>query len=98
MAHEKVERNIYYDSRCTKMPYFVNITRNGQQFYKKFDDLEQARDARDSFVERHTMVETDDPMVFKKNGVYILEAVIYKEFDNYDDAVKNASTIRRFTG
>lgn len=98
MAHEKVEKNIYYDDRCTKMPYFVNVTRNGQQFYKKFNDFDQAVEARDQFIERHTMMETDNPFVFVKNGVFVLEAVVYKEFDNYEDAVKNANIIQRFTG
>ena len=92
----KVEPNIYYDERCTKYPYSVNIMREGQSFARKFDNLEAAQEARDDFIREHTKQPTTDPDVFIKQGIYILEFTVYREFENLEDAVEKAEILRKF--
>lgn len=92
----KIDTNIYYDERCSKNPYSVNIMRNGNTFARKFDTLEGAQEARDDFIQQYTLQPTDDPDVFVREGVYILEFTVFREFENFDDAVDKAEILRKF--
>lgn len=96
MSHAKIEPNIYYDRRCTNMPYFVNIMRNGQKLYKKFRHLEEAKDAKEKFIEKTRVQETEHPIIFIKNGKYVIETAFHKEFDDWDEAVRKADIILKF--
>lgn len=92
----KVDTNIYYDERCVNNPYSVNIMRDGIQMARKFTTLEDAQEARDKFIKHHTKQPTEDPDVFVKQGIYILEFTVFREFIEFKDAVEKAEILRKF--
>ena len=96
MARQKIEDNIYYDERCKKYPYYVSIMRRGHNFYKKYNDIDSAREARDAFIHKHETTETNHPFVFKRNGRFVLEIAIEKTYDDFEEAEKKAELLRRF--
>jgi len=96
MAHQKIEQNIYYDERCSKMPFYVSIMRRGHSFYKKFNTLEEAQEAKTTFINRHETQETEHPSVFIRGDKYVIEIMIEKSFDDYEEAVKKANLLQRF--
>lgn len=96
MSHEKIESNIYYDERCTKHPYFVNIMRRGQSLYKKFETLEEAKDARENFIKKFTLQETSHPLVFIQGDQYVIDTAFRKYFDDFEEAEKKANIIQKF--
>lgn len=92
----KVADNIYFDERCTKHPYSVNIMREGYKLAKKFVTQEDAEEARDEFIRKHTLQPTDDPDIFVKQGVHILEFTVYKEYEDFESAKEKADILRKF--
>lgn len=96
MSHKKIEPNIYHDPRCTNMPYYVSIMRRGHSFYKKFNDLEQAREAKDEFIKKHNTTETEHPYIVIRDNKYVMEIMVEKYFDDFEEAKKKAEILRRF--
>ena len=94
--HEKIESNIYHDERCKKYPYYVNIMRRGHSFYKKFASLEEAREAKAEFINKHSTHSTDHPLVFIRGNVYILEVMVEKTYTDFEEACKKADILQRF--
>lgn len=93
----KVEQNIYYDERCTKFPYSVNVMRSGKSFAKKCTTIEEARELRDEFIKQNSIIETEDENVYIRNGQYALIFSIDRTYQDYETAVKNAKILRKFS-
>lgn len=93
----KVEQNIYHDERCTKFPYSVNVMRLGKSLAKKCKTLEEARELRDEFIQKYSLIETEDENVYLRNGQYVLIFSIDRTYPDYETAVKNAKTLRKFS-
>lgn len=96
MSHKKIEPNIYHDERCTKQPYYVSIMRRGHSFYKKFDNVKDAQEAKKKFIEFHDTIETEHPYVFIRNNAYVVEIMIQKEYDDFETACAKANILQKF--
>lgn len=93
---KKIEANIYYDDRCTKFPYFVNIMRCGKKLYKKTETLEECRELKEKFILDNSMQPTGHPCVFIFQGNYVLEYTVHKIYGDYDEAVRKAKILETF--
>ena len=93
----KIEKNIYFDERCAKNPFSLNITRFGRQLSAKYSSLEAAKAAKEDFLDRFNVYDTEDPDIFIKNGRYTLIFSFEKVFDDFEEAAKKAEILRKFT-
>lgn len=61
LDYRKVDKNIYFDERCKEKPYCVGIMRNGVRFTQSYQTLQEAKAAREGFLDR--MISKDRPVV-----------------------------------